>query len=42
MFGTDAAKWPAWWADAVNVLEINRILQHNAQLEAQQLEATNK
>lgn len=25
MYGSDPNKWPAWWADTVNVLEIERI-----------------
>lgn len=42
LFGSDSAKWPAWWADAVNLIEINRILQHNAQIEAEREEMNHR
>jgi hypothetical protein len=35
LYGPDLAKWPAWAVDACVVLEIERILEHNARIEAQ-------
>ncbi len=35
MFGQDSGKWPAWWADAVDVYETFHILEANARTEAE-------
>lgn len=34
LFGPDTAGWPAWWVDAVNVVEVQRLLVESAMAEA--------
>ncbi len=28
--GPDSSMWPAWWADGVALIEVQRVLEHNA------------
>lgn len=31
----DAARFPAWWFDALSLIETIRVLEHNARVEAE-------
>lgn len=35
MFGADSRFWPAWWFDALAVIETCRVLECNARIEAE-------
>lgn len=41
LFGPDSSAWPAWWFDAVAVLEVQRILEANARHEIEMEELKN-
>ena len=33
--GPDSGQWPAWWFDAVAIIEQQRVAEHNARVEAE-------
>jgi hypothetical protein len=35
LLGPKSGKWPAWWFDVVTTLEMQRVLEHNARVEAE-------
>lgn len=41
MFGPDSAKWPAWWYDAVQIVEAQKALERSERMRQDQLEARN-
>lgn len=38
LFGPDSSRWPAWWFDAVMVMEHQAVLEHNARTRAEMRE----
>ena len=42
LFGPDARRWPAWWADVVTTIETQRVLAHNARIEAEVRQAKSR
>jgi len=34
LFGLDSSAWPCAWADAVVVIEVERVAEHNARFKA--------
>jgi hypothetical protein len=38
LFGPDLGRWPGWAVDTLVVLEIERIKEHNARMEAEAAE----
>jgi len=35
MFGSNSGQWPAWWFDLITTIEMQRVLEHNARMEAE-------
>lgn len=42
LYGPDARRWPAWWADVVTTIETQRVLSHNARIEAEVRQAKSR